>query len=76
MSTSATSHRAGDVFPPRARTILRRSLAVVAATLAAGLVTLLAVLLLPQAVRAAQPAAPFAEAPPPAGLFFKAGRDD
>ncbi len=76
MSTRATSHRAAGVFPPRARTILRRSLAVVAATLATGLVTLLAALLLPQAVGAAQPAAPFAEGPPPAGLFFKAGRDD
>jgi Ca-activated chloride channel family protein len=76
MSTSATAYRTAGIFPPRAREVLRRSLAVVAATLATGFVTLLAAVLLPHAVRAAQPADPLAEGPPPAGLFFKAGRDD
>jgi Ca-activated chloride channel family protein len=76
MSTRTLSRRSRDVFPPRAGAILGRVLVMVAATLAAGLVALLTVLLLAQAVRAAQPAAPLAEAAPPAGLFFKAGRAD
>jgi Ca-activated chloride channel family protein len=76
MFTSPSDHSTQGIFPHRAKAICRAALTVVAATLVTSLLLLLAVLLLPRAVGAAQVADPVVDRAPPAGLFFKAGRED
>ncbi len=69
-------HPTEGIFPPRAAAICRAALTVVAATLAVCLVLFLALALLPRAVAAAQVVDPVVGGQPPAGLYFKAGRED